>query len=258
MIGCVLDVGAEVVVGADVAVVAVVVGSPLVDVEVEVVVAAELVADVLGEVVVAAGDVVVAEAVALGEDVAVAVGVALAGVPDVQVTELPSAERTQVIFDPELPDGVGAGEGTFDPDPGTTTDGRAVGAAVAWIVGIGGTLRRLPVPGPVVRLTVPLVVLDAPPPERPPVERVCEPEGRLIRAAALMAAARLTGLMAGRRCRALAFAAVSFTGGERGPEPASPLVVAGPAAEATGNAAPVGPSPRAMRSSITGLTLRQG
>lgn len=50
--------------------------------------------------------------------VVVGVGVPVAGVPEVQVTELPSAERTQVIVEPVLAAGVVAvPDGTADPEP---------------------------------------------------------------------------------------------------------------------------------------------
>jgi hypothetical protein len=69
--------------------------------------------------------------VGVGDAVGVGVGVGvLAGLPEVQVTELPSAEWTQFICDPDWPD-VGAGEGV---DCGTTT---------GLVVTVRGTVRTV-------------------------------------------------------------------------------------------------------------------
>jgi hypothetical protein len=69
--------------------------------------------------------------VAVGVGVGVPVGVAVGVVPDVQVTELPSGDRTQVICDPVLDAGVvGLGVGTEDPVPPVTV-GRGAGVGSA-------------------------------------------------------------------------------------------------------------------------------
>ena len=251
MIGVVAAVGVDVDVLAEVVVWA---GTLVVEVAVAVGVAVVVVgAGVLLVVVaVALGELVVA--VALGVALTVGVAVDLAGVPEVQVTEFPSAERTQVMCDPVLPDGVCAGDGTLDPDPGRTMDGRTVGVTDPAGTDCPGMLRctELP-PGPVVRLTLPGPVETEPSVDKGVDDRdAC---GKLARATALSAAPRLTALTAGRRFRIRTTALDEVVTGVRAPVESAPPLLVFPAAAATGNTAPDGPNPRAMRRTNAQITL---
>ena len=77
--------------------------------------------------------------VALGVGVGLAVpegvGVPVGAVPLVQVTELPSADRTHVICEPVLPVDVGDGVGLADPLPGL--GGFGVVVIVVVVRGVG-------------------------------------------------------------------------------------------------------------------------
>jgi hypothetical protein len=100
------------------------------------------------------------------------VGVPVGDVPLVQVTELPSAERTQVIWDPVLPVEVGEGVGVADPLPALGGFGVVV-TVVTVVPGCPGTL-----PGTVVVVMVraPFVVTPAPSLEGELTLTVREPE----------------------------------------------------------------------------------
>ena len=86
-------------------------------------------------------------------------------VPLVQVTELPSADRTHVICEPVLPVDVGDGVGLADPLPGLGGFGVVV-IVVVVVRGVGGCTTATP---PVVRVVVtvrpPLVTTEPPAPE---------------------------------------------------------------------------------------------
>lgn len=84
--------------------------------------------------------VVVGVGVLVGLEVVVGVGVGVEDVPDVQVTELPSGDRTQTIEDPVLDGGVvEVPEGTDDPEPGCGVPvvGLVTGV-VTWMVVVDG------------------------------------------------------------------------------------------------------------------------
>ncbi|MDA8440088.1 MAG: hypothetical protein M0Z51_14690 [Propionibacterium sp.] len=131
-----LDVGVLDAVGVDVTVLdAVGVDVTVLDADgvAEVVAVGVLVVVGAGELVVGAGELVVGLAVDL------------AGVPELHVTELPSADRTQTICDPLLPDGLGAEPGTAEPDPGLIDKAGVSGGSVMYgrVVGAGMPLTEV-------------------------------------------------------------------------------------------------------------------
>jgi hypothetical protein len=102
--------------------------------------------------------------VGVGLAVPEGVGVPVGAVPLVQVTELPSADRTHVICEPVLPVDVGDGVGLADPLPGL--GGFGVVVIVVVVRGVGACTTAVP---PVVRVVVtvrpPLVITEPPAPE---------------------------------------------------------------------------------------------
>ena len=263
MIGVVVAVGEEVAdVVAEVAVEVVVVAGALV---VDVAAGADVVAAVVvGDVVVGAGVLVVAVAVGVGELVAVVVGEAVddAGVPDVQVTELPSAERTQVICDPVLPEGDGAVPGTFEPAPGTPGEGRGDAATELTVArGGGGMLRRAELwPGAVVNLAVPGLT-DPPPVDSGPgtdpaaTAVVTRLVGTVAATAPLTASTTLSTLTAARSSRELTAAEVDVGRGATGDGELAVAGVVASLAGAAGASAAVGPMERPMASTNADTAL---
>jgi hypothetical protein len=120
----------------------------------------------VGAAVVAAAELVVVDGVAVVVGVGVAVvvvvgvGVPVGDVPLVQVTELPSADRTQCICEPVLPVEVGEGVGVADPLP----DLGGFGVVVTVVSGVPGC--PAPLPGTVVVVTVRAPVVVTAPPSR--------------------------------------------------------------------------------------------
>jgi hypothetical protein len=122
--------------------------------------------------------------VGVGVPVDVGVGVPVGEWPLVHVTELPSADRTQVICDPVLPVEVGAGVGVADPLPALGGFGVVV-VVVRGVRGVPGTLT-----GTVVVVTVrPPLVTALPTREGEVTLVVREPAARLLLTALAIAMA---------------------------------------------------------------------